>query len=61
MEHKANLMDNSGRDIGKTKVWVWHVTTIDFPQANTKTVNITLSVVWFTIKNLLGIQRIEKN
>lgn len=52
-EHRTNLMNNSRRDISKAKVWVWHVTTIDFPQTNAKTVDVTFPVVWFTIKNLL--------
>ncbi|KAF2586723.1 hypothetical protein F2Q70_00036708 [Brassica cretica] len=51
-ESFTDLTNNSRRNISKAEIRIRHITTVNFPQAYPKAVNITSSVVWLTIKNL---------
>lgn len=46
-------LTNHGRGyFRETKVGIWHVTAINFPQADTEAVHITFPVIWVAIEDL---------
>lgn len=50
------LSDNSRCHFWETEVWIWHITAVYLPQANSKTIDITFSIIWAAIENLLQLQ-----
>jgi len=54
LKHFIYLSNNSRCHFWEAEIGIWHVTAVYLPQTDTKTVHITLSIIWIAIENLLN-------